>query len=385
MSESRYIYLDNSATSWPKPPAVAEAMTRFLNEEGGSAGRGSHTRAIQAAQSVFAAREAAARLLGVTRPQRICLGSGATWALNQALYGLLKPGDRVLACVTNHNAVRRPLLDLARRGVIELDWFAPADHTRPHDPADLDRLLGEKRPRMLCLNHVSNVLGTIQPLAELTAVAHAHGALVLADIAQASGVVPLELERWGVDVAAFTGHKGMFGPQGTGGLYAAPGVEPIPLMRGGGGTPTSEDMPEELPERLECGTYNVVGLVGLTAGIGWVLDRGVEELHRRKTRLLKRLLGILGKNGARLFGPPGVEGRVPLATFTIPGRDANRLAADLEERGGIQVRSGLHCAPGAHGLAGTLETGAVRVSLGPFNTAGELTVLDQTLLSLTRR
>jgi len=379
MSESRYIYLDNSATSWPKPPAVAEAMTRFLTEEGGSAGRGSHTRAIQAAQSVFATREAAARLFGVTRPQRICLGSGATWALNQALYGLLKPGDRVLACVTNHNAVRRPLLDLARRGLIELDWFAPSDHTRPHDPDDLDRLLGEKRPRMLCLNHVSNVLGTVQPLAELTGVAHAHGALVLADIAQASGVVPLELERWGVDVAAFTGHKGMLGPQGTGGLYAAPGVEPIPLLRGGGGTPTSEDMPEELPERLECGTYNVVGLVGLTAGIGWVLDRGVEELHRQKTRLLKRLLGILGKNGARLLGPPDALGRVPLAAFTVPGRDANRLAADLEERGGIQVRSGLHCAPGAHGLAGTLETGAVRISLGPFNTEDDLDVLDRTL------
>ncbi|MCX7020816.1 MAG: aminotransferase class V-fold PLP-dependent enzyme [bacterium] len=379
MSESRYIYLDNSATSWPKPPAVAEAMARFLTEEGGSAGRGSHTRAIHASESVFAAREAAARLLGVTRPQRICLGSGATWALNQALYGLLKPGDRVLACITNHNAVRRPLLDLARRGVIGLDWFAPADHTRPHDPADLDRLLAEKWPRMLCLNHVSNVLGTVQPLAELTSVAHAHGALVLADIAQASGVVPLELERWGVDVAAFTGHKGMLGPQGTGGLYAAPGVEPIPLMRGGGGTPIAEDMPEELPERLECGTYNVVGLVGFTAGIGWVLDRGMEALHRQKTRLLKMLLDILGKYGARLLGPPDIEGRVPLAAFTIPGRDVNRLAADLEERGGIQVRTGLHCAPGAHELAGTRDTGAVRVSLGPFNTEDDLDVLDRTL------
>jgi len=385
MSESRYIYLDNSATSWPKPPAVAEAMTRFLTEEGGSAGRGSHTRAIQAAESVYAAREAAARLLGVTQPQRICLGSGATWALNQALYGLLKPGDRVLACITSHNAVRRPLLDLARRGIIGLDWFAPADHTRPHDPADLDRLLGEKRPRMLCLNHVSNVLGTVQPLAELTAVAHAHGALVLADIAQASGVVPLELEEWGVDVAAFTGHKGMLGPQGTGGLYTAPGIEPIPLLRGGGGTPAADDMPEELPERLECGTYNVVGLVGLTAGIGWVLDRGVEELHRQKSRLLKRLLDILGKNGARLLGPSDAESRAPLAAFIIPGRDANRLAADLEERGGIQVRSGLHCAPGAHELASTRETGAVRISLGPFNTEDELMALDQTLLSLTRR
>jgi len=379
LSEFRYIYLDNSATSWPKPPAVARAMTRFLTEEGGSAGRGSHTRAIHAAGSVFAAREAVARLLGVTQPQRICLGPGATWALNQALYGLLKPGDRVLACVTNHNAVRRPLLDLARRGVIGLDWFAPADHTRPHDPAAVDRLLGEKQPRMLCLNHVSNVLGTVQPLAELTAVAHAHGVLVLADIAQASGVVPLELEKWGVDAAAFTGHKGMLGPQGTGGLYAAEGVEPIPLLRGGGGTPITEDMPEELPERLECGTYNVVGLVGLTAGIEWVLDRGVEELHRQKTRLLKKLLDILKKNGARLIGPPDVEGRVPLATFTIPGRDANRLAADLEERGGIQVRTGLHCAPGAHELAGTHETGAVRVSLGAFNTEDDLDVLDRTL------
>lgn len=379
MSESRYIYLDNSATSWPKPPAVAEAMTRFLDEEGGSAGRGSHTRAIHAAASVFAAREAAARLLGVTRPQRICLGPGATWALNQALYGLLKPGDRVLACVTNHNAVRRPLLDLARRRVIELDWFAPPDHTRPHEPAELDRLLGEKQPRMLCLNHVSNVLGTVQPLAELTAAAHAHGVLVLADVAQASGVVPLELERWGVDAAAFTGHKGMLGPQGTGGLYAAPGVEPIPLMRGGGGTAIADDMPEELPERLECGTYNVVGLVGLTAGIGWLLDRGVEDLHRRKTRLLERLLAILKKNGARLLGPPEVEKRAPLAAFTVPDRDANRLAADLEEHGGIQVRSGLHCAPGAHELAGTRESGAVRVSLGAFNTEGDLDALDRTL------
>jgi cysteine desulfurase family protein len=379
VSDSREIYLDNSATSWPKPPAVAEAMTRYLTEEGGSAGRGSHARAIRAVQAVYATREAVAGLLGVGKPQRICLGPGATWALNQALYGLVKPGDRVLACVTNHNAVRRPLLDLARRGVIELEWFAPADHTKTHDPADVDRLLDEKKPRLLCLNHVSNVLGTVQPLADLSRVARAHGVLVLADIAQASGVVPLELDEWGVDIAAFTGHKGMLGPQGTGGLYVAEGVELTPLLRGGGGKPMHDDMPEEIPERLEAGTYNVVGLVGLAAGIGWVLDRGADRLERHKASLSKRLLDILAGHGARLLGPPGVENRAPLASFNVPGWDANRLTQALEERGGIQVRTGLHCAPGAHELAGTHKTGALRVSLGPFNTDEDLSRLDEVL------
>lgn len=378
------VYLDNAATSWPKPPVVGRAMVDYLERCGGSAGRGSHQRAIEAGLEVYRTREAVAGLLGVAVPNRVVFGPNATWAVNQALCGLLRPGDRVVADVCSHNAVRRPLLALERRLGLEVVWWSPEDQRRPLDPQRLDELLAAKPTRLVTVCHISNVLGTVHSLERICAVARRRGALVLADCAQSAGAMPLELDAWGVDLTAFTGHKALCGPQGTGGLILGPDLELEPLMRGGGGDSRSPEMPPELPERLEAGTYNVVGLAGLRAGIDWLLERGPQEIYAHKRRLIARLLDGLLECGAEVLGPLSPELRGALAAFNLPGWEAQILGAALEETGGIQTRSGLHCAPGAHELAGTLERGAVRVGLGAFTTDDELDNLFTAVETLRR-
>ncbi len=378
------VYLDNSATSWPKPSGVYRAMAAFMAECGGSAGRSSHRRAIEAGLEIYRAREAVAELLGVEKPNRVIFGHNATWALNQAIGGLLRPGDRVIADRSSHNSVRRPLLALERGAGIRIDWWAPPSAAEPLDPAELDALLSKEPTRLVTVCHISNVLGTIEPLAEICATAHRHGALVLADCAQSAGSLPLELDAWGVDFAAFTGHKSLLGPQGTGGLVIGPDLTLEPLMRGGGGDSRAEDVPPELPEALEAGTYNAVGLAGLRAGIAWIRERGLDTLLEHKRKLTRRLLELLDEASAELLGPRDPALRGALVSFNLPGWEANQLAAALEENHGVQTRSGLHCAPGAHHLALTMDRGAVRASVGPFNTEEDLEVLARAVAAARR-
>ncbi|HYJ81180.1 MAG TPA: aminotransferase class V-fold PLP-dependent enzyme, partial [Longimicrobiaceae bacterium] len=275
------VYLDYAATSAVRPEAVVEAVARYLREVGATPGRSGHRRALEAGRVALRCRRALARLLGVPGDAgRIAFQPNATLALNVALLGLLRPGDRVVRTAYDHNAVRRPLAALARRGVEVTVLGGTPDGAV--DLAELDGALrGEGRPaRLLALPHVSNVLGHALPVREMADRAHAAGALVLVDAAQSAGHLPVDVEAMGADLLAFTGHKGLLGPQGTGGLYVRAGVEVDPVLAGGtGGDSSPFDMPVAMPDRLEAGTQNGPGIAGLLAGVEWLAERGVAALH----------------------------------------------------------------------------------------------------------
>jgi cysteine desulfurase family protein len=364
------VYLDYAATAAIRPPEVADAMTAYLRDVGATPGRAGHRRAVEAGRIAFRCRRALARLFGVPGdPGRIAFQLNATHALNAALLGVLRPGDRVVRTRYDHNAVRRPVAALARLGVAETVLSGFADGRL--DPDEADRALAGAR--LLVLPHASNVLGTAAPVAELAAIAHAHGALVLVDAAQSAGHLPVDVGEMGADLLAFTGHKGLLGPQGTGGLYVREGLEIDPLFSGGtGGESASAEMPGAMPDRLEAGTQNGPGIAGLLAGVEWVLARGVDAIHQRESALKARLRERLARiPGVRLLSPAAPQG-VGIVTVTLDGVDPAVLATRLDREHGVMTRAGLHCAPEAHQILGTEATGAVRFSVGWATTEADV-------------
>jgi cysteine desulfurase / selenocysteine lyase len=362
------IYLDNAATSFPKPPAVAEAMAELLAHGAGNPGRSGHALAVTAQRVVSDARRLLASLLGAPDPSRIVFAQNATEAINQALWGLLRPGDRVVSTELEHNAVARPLAALADRGIEVVRVGCGPDGSL--DLRDLERALKDAPTRLVEMIHASNVSGTILPAAEAARLAHQHGALFLLDAAQTAGSLPIDVARMGVDLLAFPGHKGLLGPTGTGGLYVAPGVKLVPLRQGGTGVRSEEErQPEELPEGLEAGTLNTVGIAGLAAALRYLGTRGVDEIRAREVALTERLLSALRETrSARVHGPGDARRQVGTVSLSVEGWEPVDLAAALDGSFGIAVRAGLHCAPLAHRTLGTHPSGTVRISVGPFTT-----------------
>jgi selenocysteine lyase/cysteine desulfurase len=354
-------YLDYAATSALRPPEVIAAVHAYLESGGGSPGRGGHARAIEAGRVALRCRRAVMQVLGLEGdPGRFVFTHNATHALNLALAGLLGPGDAVVTTAFDHNSVVRPVHALARDRGVEVRQVAGGVDGALDRSAYTKAVQGA---RMVVLNAASNVLGTVLPVSELAAEARAAGALVLVDVAQSAGHVPFDLR--GADLVAVTGHKALLGPQGTGGLWIAPGAEPDPLILGGtGGNSLSPEMPEALPDRFEAGTLNGPGIAGLEAGCRFVLARGIEREHARLAKLKATLRqGLQAIDGVRLLSPPAPEGTA-VVTLTVAGYDAGALARDLQAEFGVQARAGLHCAPGAHRMLGTERTGALRFSLG---------------------
>ncbi len=368
------VYLDFAATSAVRPEEVIEAVASYLRDVGATPGRAGHARALQAGRIALRCRRALAAVFGIPGdPGRIVFQLNATHALNTALLGVLRPDDAVVRTRYDHNAVRRPVAALAARGVEERVLSG-----RPDGSIDLDELArllvaGGKPARLLVLPHASNVLGTVLPVRLMAERAREAGALVLLDAAQTAGHLPLDVVELGVDLLAFTGHKGLLGPQGTGGLWVRPGVEVKPLLRGGtGGDSLPEEMPDVYPDRLEVGTQNGPGIAGLLAGVEWVRSRGVAELHARETALKAELLRELsGVPGLRVRSPAAPEG-VGIVTLTCDRMPADALARRLERGHGVLTRAGLHCAPETHAFLGTRETGAVRLSVGWATTSAEV-------------
>lgn len=367
-------YLDNAATSWPKPPEVAAGMTRFLTEVGANPGRSGHRLSIEAARVVYRTREAVAELLGVADPLRVIFCANATHALNLALRGLLRPGQHVVTTSLEHNSVMRPLRALETAGVsITVVKCSPEGVL---DPAAVEQAL---RPEtsMIVMTHASNVAGTLLPVREVANVARAHGLLLLVDAAQSAGAVPLNFEDLSVDLLAFTGHKALYGPTGTGGLLVGERVDLDhfePLIRGGTGSNSDTELqPGFLPDKLESGTLNAVGLAGLEAGVRWLQHRGVQEIRSRERRLTARLLeGLCAIPGVEVKGPRDAAKQLPVVSFTIAGRDPGEIGFRLDQEFGIAARVGLHCSPVAHQTLGTFRTGTVRLSLGAFNTTADV-------------
>lgn len=365
------IYFDNAATSWPKPSSVAAALQEQLATAGGNPGRSGHRLAVAAARIVEDAREALARLFHVGDPSRIAFAHNATHALNVALYGLLRPGDRVVTTSVEHNSVMRPLRHLETTGV-QVD-VVPCE---PDGSLSLRKVDAALTPgtRLLVTTHASNVAGTILPVGDLAALARARGARYVVDAAQTAGTVPLDAEALGIDVLAFTGHKGLFGPTGTGGLYVREGVELRPLVRGGTGSDSAHEIqPEFMPDVFESGTPNVAGIAGLAAGVHFLADVGVEAVQAHERALAMRFIEAAGAiPGVTIHGPIDASSRCGIVSFSLAGASPSEVGLLLDESFGIMARTGLHCAPAAHRTIGTFPDGTVRFGFGWFNTIAEV-------------
>ncbi len=367
------IYFDNAATSFPKPDATIRAMNRFMTETGGSPGRSGHRLSLEAARTVFEAREAIAGLLGASDPLEVAFTKNATEALNIAIFGLLKPGDHAIASGMEHNSVMRPLRAMQKRGV-ELS-IAPCSATGELDPGDLIPLI-RRNTKAIFLTHASNVTGTIMPVGEVGLIARERDILFCVDAAQTAGALPIDVRKMQIDLLAFTGHKSLFGPQGTGGLYIRKGLESRVemLMRGGTGSGSeSEEQPEFMPDRFESGTPNGVGVAGLGAGAASIATDGLEKIRSHEERLTQLFLdGIRDNKKIVVYGPADPRRQLPIVTFAIKGIDAGRAALALDEEFDILTRPGLHCAPSAHRTIGSFPQGTVRFSFGYFNTEEEI-------------
>jgi cysteine desulfurase family protein len=373
-------YFDNPASSHPKPEAVYGAVEHALRL-GANPGRAGHRAALDAARLVHGAREAVATLFGVGDCSRIVFTLNATQALNQAIKGLLRPGDHVVTSSMEHNSVVRPLHYMAGQG-IEVD-FVKADTQGRVDPQKLEDAL-KPNTKLLVLNHASNVCGTLQDAEAVGALCRRRGVLFLLDAAQTAGCIELDVEKLGVDLLAAPGHKGLLGPQGTGVLYVRPGLALTPLIHGGtGNLSAGRDMPPEMPEALEGGTVNTPGIAGLEAGVRYLLERGVADVRAEELALMEWFLPRLSElKGITVFGPEDPAERVAVVSFNIEGVDSAHLGYELDEQYSIGVRVGLHCAPDAHRSLGSFPQGAIRVGFGPFNTIDDAKLLLNALEEL---
>lgn len=366
------IYLDHGATSWPKPPEVVSAVVEALTVYGGNPGRGAHRMAMKTSRHIHEARRDIASFLGVPDARNVLFSPGCTEAMNLVLRGLLRPGDRVVACSMEHNAVARPLFDLARLGVDVV--LVNADPTGTVSAEQVEAAVTAAPTRAVVCQHASNLTGAIQPVTDLADIAHAAGALMLVDGAQAGGHLPIDLATLGADAWACSGHKGLLGPQGVGVVYLAPDCDPVPLVTGGtgGGSSADEGAPLVRPDRYEAGTPNTPGIAGLGAAVRFLAEHA-DLLRTIEHRLVSRLHeGVLEIPGFSVLGAePGVP-RVPVISVVHDQIDADRLAFALDRRWSIATRAGLHCAPWAHRTVGTLETGALRLGIGYGNTDDDI-------------
>lgn len=372
------IYLDNAATSFPKPERVYREMEAFVRASGANPGRSGHRRAVEAEKMIDDTRRLLARLFGCRRPERIVFAMNATDGLNMAIKGILRPGDHAITSVLEHNSVSRPLNRLERDGVITLTRL-PAGSDHRIDPAEVRRAL-KPSTRLVILTQASNVTGTIQPIAQIGGIVREHGALLLVDAAQSAGVIPIDVERDAIDLLAFTGHKALLGPTGTGGLVVGERAAIAPWREGGtGGDSTSPVQPAEFPHVMEGGTPNVFGIAGLREGVRALTDYGVESVLPHERGLVAAFYGALRDPGRyqwygadRSIAGQGGDGRVGLVGINLEGYEPAELAAILDERFDLAVRAGLHCAPYAHRHLGTFPRGFVRLSVGIQTTTDDM-------------
>ena len=401
----KLIYLDNAATSFPKPPAVTEAMVHFMTEVGANPGRSGHTLAREAGRIVQETRERLAALFNIPATERIVFTANITESINTVIHGFLNDGDHVIISAMEHNAVIRPLKYLEEKGAITLD-IAPCDH---QGTLDLDALRGmlKTKTALVAFNHASNVCGTLQ---DIRGVKNIIGDIpLLVDTAQTAGCYPIDVVRDGIDFFAFTGHKGLMGPQGTGGLYLRDGLTLRPLKRGGTGSISeSLEQPDFLPDALESGTQNNVGIAGLGAGVGFILETGVETIMKHEQALTAALLnGLRGIPSVTVYGPLNAKKQTSTISMTFdsllpdgeeqtlggcgainlawmeggppPSEAGTLLNRDFD----ILVRVGIHCAPLAHRVLGTYPDGTIRLSMGYFNTLKEVETAVKAVKAIT--
>jgi cysteine desulfurase / selenocysteine lyase len=381
------IYLDNTATSFPKPKGVAHAMNEFMNSIGANPGRSGHRLAIAAARTLFDVREKVSDLFVSGDPLRVIFCLNATDGLNLAIRGLLRPGDHVITSSMEHNSVMRPLRRAESDGV-ELS-VAQCSLQGILDPADIKKLI-RRNTKLVVINHASNVTGGIFPVAEIGRITRERNILLLVDAAQTAGCYPINVGADCIDLLAFTGHKNLFGPQGTGGLVIGPEFDTDrlePLKTGGTGSKSEfETQPDFLPDKYESGTPNSVGIAGLGAGLEFVLGEGIDRIRAHEQELTGRLLaGLSSIDDVIIYGPRNPALQTATVSFNIRGVDSSETAMLLDQEFEIMCRPGLHCSPGSHITAGTFPGGTVRFGMGYLNSADEIDLAISAVEAIARK
>ncbi len=376
------IYLDNAATSFPKPESVYQAMDRFARESLANPGRAGHKMALASERILDDGRHLLNQLFHGESPERFVFTLNGTDALNMAFKGILAPGDHVITSDLEHNSVSRPLRAMELAGKIALTRLK-ADAGGSLDP-DAVRQAITPKTKLVALTHGSNVLGTVQPIAEIGAIARQQGVLFLVDAAQTAGVLPIDVQAMHIDLLAFPGHKSLLGPTGTGALYVGSRAKVGVWREGGtGGDSSSETQPKEFPYFLEGGTPNVLGIAGLNAGVKYVVERGLDKIHQHEVELVERLWRKLDEiGGYEVFGHRDHQRRVGTISFRSEALAAAEIGGILDQAFEIAIRPGLHCAPYIHKAIGTFPDGAVRVSPGAFNSAEDIDVLATALAEI---
>jgi len=369
------IYLDNAASTWPKPPAVKDMMAEAIEDYAANPGRGGHTLAMKASKTVFRTRVQLSRLFGIQNPNNLFFYLNATQALNQAIKGFLKPGDHVVSSSVEHNSVRRPIEFMRKTSKVEATFIEPRDDHHFY-VEDFEKAI-QPNTRLLVVSHASNLTGVILPVAELGKLAKERGIAFLVDASQSAGVLPIHVEEMHIDMLAFPGHKGLYGPQGTGGLYVHNDIDLVPLIHGGTGSQSEAiEQPTTRPDRYESGTVNTVGLAGLQAGVSFVMEKGVENIRQHEWNLVKQTIAQLQEiPGVQVYGPGLETERVGVVAFNVGEVDASEVSFILDQQYGIATRSGYHCTPLGHQTAGTEQRGAVRASFGIFNSDKDVEAL----------
>jgi len=378
------IYLDNAATSFPKPESVYRAIDEFMRHGGGSPGRGLYPKAVEAEEMLLETRCRLAKLLDVPDPSRIVFSANSTEAINLALKGYLQQGDHVVTTVLEHNAVLRPLHVLERTRGISVTYVDCDDQGRL-DPEAFRKAM-RKETRLVACVHGSNVLGTVAPIEAIATIAHEAGAQLLVDGSQTAGTMPLSMRTLGADLFAFTGHKGLLGAPGTGGLYVAPHLDLETVKEGGTGSVSeSLEPPEFLPDRFEPGTPNTYGLAGLGAGVTYLLERGVAAIREHESALAQRLFDRLRElRGVTLYNPPDPAARLGIVSLGFEHLSPTEGCAILSSKFGIMARCGLHCAPLCHRRLGLESKGSLRLSVGAFTTAEDVDAAASAIEQIVR-
>ncbi len=378
------IYFDNAATTWPKPDAMIKAMADFNSNIGANPGRSGHRLSIDASRIIFSAREIIASLIGADDSHCVIFTRNATEGLNTIVQGLLKPGDHVITSSMEHNSVMRPMRAIEAEGV-ELS-VVPCSGTGAVSPDDITAAI-RGNTRMIIITHASNTVGTIMPISDIAKISQNRGIVFCVDAAQTAGSLPINVLRDNIDILVFTGHKSLYGPQGTGGFYIRKGLEKEvrPLERGGTGSRSEfEEHPDFMPDRFESGTPNAIGIAGLGAGAGYVANIGVDVIRKKEIILTEMFLdGVRSIDGIRVYGESDPTRRTSMVSFTVEGMSPSDVTLSLDERFNIMTRPGLHCAPSAHRTIGTFPQGTVRCSFGMFTTKEEIETAVKALEMLT--
>jgi cysteine desulfurase/selenocysteine lyase len=377
------IYLDNAATSWPKPPTVVQAVADFIKRGCANPGRSAHAMARMADEAVMHTREIIAGFFNISNPLRIVFMPNTTYALNTAIQGIINPGDHVVTTMMEHNSILRPLSALEKAGIIRIDFIEPDKFGRITIQSIKKTVT--KSTSIFCMTLSSNVTGAIMPVAEAGRHCRANGVLFLVDSAQGAGVIPVDVENMCIDVLAFPGHKGLLGLQGTGGLYVKENVTVKPLVQGGTGSfSDSLTQPDIFPDVLESGTLNVPGIVGLGKAVQYIIDTGISNIFLKKQQLLRMLIEGIEKESNITVYSPAPESNSGILAINIENMDSSEVGYILDKKFGICVRSGLHCAPLAHRSLGTRDRGIVRISPGYFNDESEIDLTVKALQGIAR-